>query len=103
DVVAIGERATAPLLALFTRLTLAWREEREQWRCRSLTDRDYVYTWVDGVHFNIRLEEDRLAALVVVGVRPDGTKELVSIEDGYRESSESWLAVLRDLKARGMR
>ncbi len=57
---------------------------------------------MDGVHFNIRLEEDRLAALVVVGVRP-GTKELVAIEDGYRESSESWLTLLRDLKARGMR
>jgi len=54
-------------------------------------------------HFTIRLEEDRLAALVVVGVRPDGTKEVIAIEDGYRESTESWLTVLRDLKARGMR
>jgi transposase-like protein len=98
----LGEEAALSPSAI-TRLTVAWREEREQWRHRSLTDRDYVYTWVDGVHFNIRLEEDRLAALVVVGVRPDGTKELVSIEDGYRESTESWLTVLRDLKARGMR
>jgi transposase-like protein len=62
-----------------------------------------VYVWADGVHFNIRLEEDRLAALVVVGVRPDGTKEVVAIEDGYRESTESWLTLLRDLRARGMR
>lgn len=58
--------------------------------------------WVDGVHFNIRLEDDRLAALVVVGARPDGTKEVIAIEDGYRESTESWPAVLRDLKVRGM-
>jgi transposase-like protein len=55
------------------------------------------------VHFNVRLEDERLAALVIVGARPDGTKEVLAIEDGYRESKESWLAVLRDLKARGMR
>jgi hypothetical protein len=56
---------------------------------------------VDGVHFNIRLEEDRLAALVVISARPDETKEVVAIEDGYRESTESRLAVLRDLKVGG--
>ncbi len=55
------------------------------------------------MHFNIRLEDDRLAALVVVGARLDGTKEVLAIEDGYRESTESWLTVLRDLKRRGMR
>jgi len=98
----LGDEAALSPSAI-TRLTAAWVEEREEWRRRSLEERDYVYLWVDGVHFNIRLEEDRLAALVVVGVRPDGTKELVAIEDGYRESSESWLTLLRDLKARGMR
>jgi transposase-like protein len=70
---------------------------------RDLSDRDYVYVWVDGVHFRIRLEEDRRCALVVIGARPDGTKELIAIEDGYRESTESWAALLRDLKRRGMR
>jgi putative transposase len=75
----------------------------DQWRRRSLADRDFISIWVDGVHFNIRLEDDRLAALVVVGARPDGTKEVIAIEDGYRESTESWLTVLRDLKTRGMR
>jgi transposase-like protein len=55
------------------------------------------------VHFCIRLEEDRLCALVIIGVRPDGTKELLAIEDGYRESTESWSSVLRDLRRRGMR
>src|SRR5690606_36480336 len=68
-----------------------------------LSDRDYVYVWVDGVHFRVWLEEDRLCALVVIGARPDGTKELIAIEDGYRESTESWAALLRDLKRRGMR
>lgn len=58
--------------------------------------------WADGVHFRIRLEEDRLCCLVVIGVRADGTKELLACADGYRESTESWAEVLRDLKTRGM-
>ena len=58
--------------------------------------------WVDGIHFNIRLEDDRLCTLVMIGVRADGTKELVALEDGYRESTESWSSVLRDLRGRGM-
>ncbi|MGH8473805.1 MAG: IS256 family transposase, partial [Gammaproteobacteria bacterium] len=99
----LGDDAAGLSPAAITRLTATWRTEYDQWRRRSLADRDFIYVWVDGVHFNIRLEDDRLAALVVVGVRPDGTKEVIAIEDGYRESTESWLAVLRDLKARGMR
>src|SRR5213596_1680610 len=59
--------------------------------------------WADGVHFNIRLEQDRLCCLVLVGVRADGHKELVAVGDGYRESTESWSEPLRDLKKRGMR
>jgi len=58
--------------------------------------------WVDGVHFNIRLEDDRLCTLVMIGARPNGEKELLAVEDGYRESAESWKALLRDLKRRGM-
>jgi transposase-like protein len=61
-----------------------------------------VYVWADGVHFNVRLEDDRVAVLVVMGVRLDGTKEIIAIDDGYRESKESWLTLLRDLRARGM-
>lgn len=101
--VLLGEDAAGLSPTAITRLTATWRTEYERWRTRSLADRDFLYIWVDGVHFTIRLEEDRLAALVVVGVRPDGTKEVIAIEDGYRESTESWLTVLRDLKARGMR
>jgi putative transposase len=100
--VLLGDNAAGLSPAAITRLTAIWRTEYEQWRRRALADRDFIYIWVDGVHFNIRLEDDRLAALVVIGVRPDGTKEVIAIEDGYRESTESWLAVLRDLKARGM-
>ena len=71
------------------RLSEAWQAEHEDWSGRDLSGVDYVYWWADGVHFNIRLEEDRLCCLVIVGVRPDGTKELVALADGYRESTDS--------------
>ncbi len=89
--------------SVITRLTTQWQAEQRAFTERSLADRDYVYVWVDGIHFNVRLEEERLCTLVVVGVRTDGTKELVAITDGYRESTESWADLLRDLKRRGMR
>jgi len=89
--------------SVVTRLTTAWQEERERFADRSLADVDYVYCWADGIHFNVRLEEERLCALVVVGVRADGRKELVAIADGQRESTGSWADLLRDAKRRGMR
>jgi putative transposase len=89
--------------SVVTRLTTDWQRERDQFAHRSLKEVDYVYLFADGIHFNVRLEEARLCALVIVGVRVDGTKELVSITDGHRESTESWADVLRDLKRRGMR
>ena len=73
-----------------SRLSEAWQVEHERWRRRSLAAVDYVYLWADGVHFNVRLEEDRLCCLVLVGVRPDGRKELVAVQDGYREDTQSW-------------
>ena len=88
--------------SVITRLTTDWQRERDQFAHRSLKDVDYVYVYADGIHFNVRLEEARLCALVIVGVRADGTKELVSISDGHRESTESWADVLRGLKRRGM-
>jgi len=89
--------------SVITRLTKSWQDERERFANRSLADVDYVYCWADGVHFNVRLEEERLCCLVIVGVRADGTKELVAIADGYRESTGSWQDLLRDCKRRGMR
>ena len=89
--------------SVITRLTTQWQDEQRAFMNRSLADRDYVYVWVDGVHFNVRLEEARLCCLVIVGVRLDGTKELVAIADGYRESTDSWADLLRDLRRRGMR
>jgi transposase-like protein len=89
--------------SVITRLTRQWQDEQRIFMARDLSGVDYVYVWVDGIHFNIRLEEERLCCLVIVGVRADGTKELVAIGDGYRESTESWADLLRDLRRRGMR
>jgi putative transposase len=92
---------SAPVI---TRLAASWSVEHEAFMARDLSGVDYVYVWVDGVHFSVRLgDDDRLCVLVIVGVRTDGTKELVGISDGYRESTESWAELLRDLRRRGMR
>ena len=99
----LGDDAAGLSATNIARLTAVWDEEYRQFRQRDLADRDYVYVWVDGIHFNIRLEDDRLCTLVMIGARPDGTKELVALEDGYRESTESWATVLRALRRRGMR
>lgn len=84
------------------RLKEAWSKECQDWSRRSLADKHYVYLWVDGVHFNVRLEEDRQCILVVLGATKDGKKELVAIADGYRESAQSWKEILLDLKQRGL-
>jgi putative transposase len=87
-----------------TRLTESWRSERESFMRRDLSRRDYVYVWVDGIHTGVRLGGvDRLCCLVMIGARLDGRKELVALADGYRESTESWAELLRDLKKRGMK
>jgi putative transposase len=99
----LGPEAGGLSPSAILRLTKSWTGEYEAFRRRDLADRDYVYLWADGVHFTIRLEEERLCTLVLIGARPDGTKEVVAIEDGYRESAESWRTVLRDLKRRGLR
>jgi len=101
--ILLGEEAAGLSPTNIARLTAVWEDEYHAFRQRSLAERDYVYVWVDGVHFTIRLEEERLCTLVMIGVRPDGTKELIVVEDGYRESTESWASVLRDLRRRGMR
>ena len=99
----LGEEALNGFSATtVTRLLTVWQDEYKAWRKRPLVGKNYVYLWADGVHFNIRLEDDRLACLTLIGVLPDGTKEVVALEDGYRESTESWKTLLRDLKHRGM-
>jgi transposase-like protein len=89
--------------ATITRLTVQGQDEAKAFANRDLSGVDYVYLWADGVHLNVRLEEEKLCLLVMVGVRVDGTKELVALAEGYRESTGSWADLLRDCKRRGMR
>ncbi|MFQ5473859.1 MAG: IS256 family transposase [Dehalococcoidia bacterium] len=88
-----------------TRLVNGWQEEQREWASRSLADKNYVYVWADGVYFNIRLGDDDTAKqciLVLMGATADGKKELIAVTDGYRESKDSWLEIIRDLKRRGL-
>jgi len=89
--------------ATVTRLTAQWQDEAKAFEKRDLSQVDFVYLWVDGIHLKVRLEQEKLCLLVMIGVRADGRKELVALTDGYRESTESWAGLLRDCKRRGMR
>jgi transposase-like protein len=89
--------------ATITRLTAQWQDDARAFNERDLSDVDFVYLWADGIHVNIRLDEQRLCLLVLIGVRVDGSKQLIALADGYRESSGSWADLLRDCKRRGMR
>jgi transposase-like protein len=91
---------SAPVI---TKLTEQWKAEQRAFAGRDLSGVDYVYLWADGIHVNVRLEEQRLCLLVMIGVRADGRKELIALADGYRESTESWADLLRDCARRGMR
>lgn len=89
--------------AAITRLTKDWQDQARSFNERSLAESDYVYVWVDGIHLKVRLAQDKVCLLVMIGVRADGHKELIALADGHRESTESWADLLRDCKRRGMR
>ena len=80
------------------RLTEAWQEEHERWQGRDLSARRYVYLWADGVYFTPRLEHERQCMLVLIGADEQGRKELLAVEDGYRESAQSWRELLLRLR-----
>jgi putative transposase len=98
----VGPECPGLSASTVTRLLEQWQDECKDWSKRSLKDKHYVYLWVDGVHFNIRLEEDRQCILVLMGATADGRKELIAIADGYRESEQSWMELLLDVKSRGL-
>jgi len=98
----VGPSAAGLSASTIVRLKSVWEEEFQQWNKRSLEGKKYVYVWADGVHFNIRLEEDRLCILVLMGATEDGRKELIAVADGYRESEQSWKSLLLDARARGL-
>jgi len=98
----VGADAAGLSASTITRLLESWQDEHEQWSKRSLENKEYVYIWADGVHFNIRLEEDRQCILVLMGATPEGRKELIAVLDGHRESEQSWKTLLLDVKSRGL-
>jgi putative transposase len=89
--------------ATVSRLTAQWTDDHKAFQTRDLSKTDFVYAWADGVHLKVRLDQAKACVLVMVGVRADGSKELVALDEGYRESGESWANLLRDAERRGMR
>jgi len=99
----LGEGVSGLSPASIVKLKKIWEDEFELWSKRKIT-KNYIYIWADGVNVEIRLgEDDKLCLLVIIGVTEEGKKELIAVESGYRESTESWLAVMRSLVARGMK
>ena len=99
----LGENAAGLSATNIVRLKEGWKKEYEEWSKRDLNGKRYVYWWADGTYFNVRLEPDRPCLLVIMGTLENGKKELIAVWDGHRESKESWLEAMRDLKARGLR
>jgi transposase-like protein len=98
----LGKDAKGLSAGTISRLKDGWRADLAKWQQRELDKKRYVYFWADGVYFNLRGDEARQCILVIVGVDEHGHKEFVAIEDGYRESEQSWLEVLNSLKQRGL-
>ena len=97
-----GEDSKGFSPATIIRLTKDWAKEFQEWKKRDLTGKEYVYVWADGVYVKSRLDGEKTCLLVIIGVGVDGKKELVAIEPGIRESTQSWREVLLDLKFRGL-
>lgn len=99
----LGPDAPGLSAKTISRLKGKWVHDYEQWRQRDLSKKRYVYWWADGLYCNVRFDDARLCLLVLIGARADGKKELIAVEDGYRESEQSWWELLRDLHSRGLR
>jgi transposase-like protein len=101
----VGEDAPALSVNVVVRLTQQWSQEYDAWSRRDLSEKQYVYVWADGIHVNVRLEDEanqRQCLLVLMGATADGQKELIAVVDGYRESGQSWYELLLGLKQRGL-
>ncbi len=99
----LGANAEGLSASTISRLKAKWIEEHQQWQKRSLAGKRYVYLWADGIYFNIRNEDDRQCILVVIGVNDTGTKELLGLEAGFRESELSWKPLLLRLQDQGLK
>jgi len=98
----LGDNAKGLSAGTISRLKQQWQEDHKSWSKRNLALKRYVYIWADGVYFNIRSEEAKQCILVVMGVNEQGKKELIAIEEGYRESTQSWTELLEDIRHRGL-
>jgi putative transposase len=98
----LGTEGKGLSASTISRLKGIWEQEHETWNRRSLKNKRYVYIWADGVYFNIRSDDARQCILVIIGVTEQGRKEFIAIEDGYRESEQSWSELLLRIKAQGL-
>jgi putative transposase len=96
----LGKDAPGLSAATISRLKTVWQDEYKQWQQRDLSNKHYVYVWADGIYCNVRMD-DRQCLLVIIGATVDGHKELLALEGGFRESEQSWMEILLDLKSRG--
>ena len=99
----LGPKAAGLSASNVVRLKGLWEQDYKTWCARNFEQKRYVYFWVDGIHFNVRLDEERSCILVIMGANESGRKELLAISDGYRESKVSWREILLDLKRRGLK
>jgi len=98
----LGSEAPGLSANTISRLKQGWKQDYEQWCQRDLSKGRYIYIWIDGIHCQARREDARICLLVVIGARADGSKEVLAVEDGYRESEQSWLELLTNLRSRGL-
>lgn len=98
----LGDQVKGLSATNIVRLKQHWESEYKDWSRRDLSKKQYVYWWVDGIYFNVRLDDERQCILIIIGATAEGKKELVAVVDGYRESKQSWKEVQLDLEARGL-
>ena len=99
----LGPGAAGLSATNIVRLKALWEQDYQAWKARDLELKRYAYFWVDGIHFNVRLDEERSCILMVMGANESGRKELLAVSDGYAESKASWREILLDLKRRGLK
>ncbi|EPS74261.1 transposase, partial [Genlisea aurea] len=99
----LGGKAKNISAGVISKLKSNWEQDYKKWNDRDLSNKEYVYWWVDGIYLQARMEEEKNCVLVIVGVTPDGVKELVGLEIGFRESKASWLLLINQLKENGLK
>ena len=99
----LGDSAKGLSASNIVRLKASWEEDYKKWSKRELSEKKYVYFWVDGIYFNVRLDDEKTCILVIMGADKNGNKELIAVTDGYRESKIGWKELLLDIRKRGLK